>query len=129
MLVYDMVLIRVHLDNFFAGWNSIGVRTQPQPNAGDANGAFYSPISLKARNQSRSTAADAYYRPIAGKRKNFHLLTGQVVTKVKFGGKKRATSVDVSGIMGDYSCRLSSDFRRRLVRVAQHEQQQRSDQR
>jgi hypothetical protein len=87
------------------------------------------PISLKARNQSRSTAADAYYRPIVGKMRNFHLLTGQVVTKVRFDGKKRATSVDVSVIMGNYSCRLSSDFQTRLVRAAQHEQQQRSDQR
>jgi choline dehydrogenase-like flavoprotein len=88
----------MYSDSFFAGWNSIGLRTQPQPNAGDANGAFYSPISLKARNQSRSTAAGAYYRPIAGKRRNFHLLTGQVVKKVRFDGKKRATSVDVSAI-------------------------------
>ncbi|KAM0709303.1 hypothetical protein Q7P35_003341 [Cladosporium inversicolor] len=82
------------IHNFFAGWNSIGVKTQPQPNAGDANSAFYSPISMEARNQSRSSAADAYYRPIAQTRKNFHLLTGHVVTEIRFNGKKRATSVD-----------------------------------
>ncbi|GAB7332450.1 hypothetical protein MBLNU13_g04253t2 [Cladosporium sp. NU13] len=75
-------------------WNSIGVRTQPQPNSGDANGAFYGPISMKAHNQSRSSAADAYYRPIAGTRRNFHLLTGHTVTKIRFSGRKRATSVD-----------------------------------
>lgn len=85
-----------HADNFFAGWNSIGVRTQPQPNAGDANGAFYGPISMKARNQSRSSAADAYYRPIAETRSNLHLLTGHAFTKIQFSGRKRASSVDVS---------------------------------
>ena len=89
------------IDNFFEGWNSIGVKTQPQPNAGDANGAFYSPISMKAQNRSRSSAADAYYRPIAEKRKNFHLSTGHIVTRIQFNGKKRATSVDVSTIAGN----------------------------
>ena len=70
-------------------------KTRPA-NDGDANGAFYSSISLKAKNQSRSTAADAYYRPIAGERKNFHLLTGQTVTKIRFDAVAKATSVDVS---------------------------------
>jgi len=84
------------MHNFFRGWNSIGVHTQPQPNAGDANGAFYGPISAKAVNQSRSSASDAYYRPIAGKRNNFHLLTGQTVTKINFSQMKQATSVNVS---------------------------------
>lgn len=51
---------------------------------------------MEAQNQSRSSAADAYYRPIAEKRRNLHLLTGHVVTRVGFSGRKRATSVDVS---------------------------------
>ena len=83
------------IENFFRGWNSVGVTTQPQPNAGDANGAFYSTVSLKARNQSRSDASDAYYRPIARSRDNFHLVTGHTVTKVNFDRKKKAVSVDV----------------------------------
>lgn len=81
-------------DNFFRGWNSIGVATQPQPNAGDANGAFYSSVSLKVVNQSRSSASDAYYRPIAGKRDNFHLVTGHTVTQINFDEHKTATSVN-----------------------------------
>ncbi|KAM0716125.1 hypothetical protein Q7P37_008639 [Cladosporium fusiforme] len=79
---------------FFEGWNSIGLATQPQPNGGDANGAFYSPISMKAANQSRSSASEAYYRPIAETRVNFHLLTGHIVTKINFSGNKTATSID-----------------------------------
>jgi choline dehydrogenase-like flavoprotein len=75
------------------------VATQPQPDVGDANGAFYGPISLTAKNQSLSDASDAYYRPIAGERDNFHLLTGSTVTKINFEKKKVATSVDVSTLV------------------------------
>lgn len=84
------------VENFFAGWNAIGVATQPQPNGGDCNGVFYGAISLTAKNQSRSSASDAYYRPIAGKRSNFHLITGHLVTKINFDSKKKAVSVNVS---------------------------------
>jgi len=84
-----------HAEHFFRGWNAIGVASNPQPNAGDATGAFYSTVSLDAKNQSRSTASDAYYRPIVGKRPNFHLITGQSVTKINLDHKKRATSVNV----------------------------------
>lgn len=90
-----MVVVH-HADNFFEGWQSIGLAAQPQPNAGDANGVFYSPISMNAVNQSRSTASDGYYRPIAQTRDNFHLLTRHEVTKINFDEKKTATSVSVS---------------------------------
>jgi hypothetical protein len=83
-------------ENFFAGWNSVGVSTNPQPNNGKAIGAFYSTISADAKNQSRSTASDAYYRPIAGVRRNFHLLTGCLVAKINFSKSRRAVGVDVS---------------------------------
>jgi hypothetical protein len=84
--------------HFFRGWNAIGVASNPQPNAGNATGAFYSTVSLDAKNQSRSTASDAYYRPIVGKRPNFHLITGQSVTKINLNHKRRATSVNVGRI-------------------------------
>lgn len=83
-------------ENFFAGWNGVGVSTNPQPNNGKAIGAFYSTISAYAKNQSRSTASDADYRPIAGVRRNFHLLTGCLVAKVNFSKGRRAVGVDVS---------------------------------
>ncbi|KAK4552241.1 hypothetical protein LTR86_010595 [Recurvomyces mirabilis] len=82
------------MKNFFRGWNAIGVATQIEPNGGDANGAFYGPISAKARNQSRDSASEAYYRPIAGRRDNFHLIISHVVTKINFDQHKRATSVN-----------------------------------
>ena len=82
--------------NFFAGWKSIGVAVNPQPNDGEATGAFYSTISAYAKNQSRAHASNAYYRPIAGVRRNLHLITGHSVSKINFSKGNRAVSVDVS---------------------------------
>ncbi|KAG9587732.1 alcohol oxidase, partial [Aureobasidium melanogenum] len=82
------------IKNFFAGWNSIGIAINPQPNNGEATGAFYSTISAYAKNQSRSHASNAYYRPIANVRKNLHLVTGHLVTKINFDQELRAVSVD-----------------------------------
>ncbi|KAK5152317.1 hypothetical protein LTR04_006461 [Oleoguttula sp. CCFEE 6159] len=85
--------------NFFSGWNGIGVASNPQPNVGDANGAFYSTLSLDFKNQSRSSASTAYYRPMIGKRPNYHLVAGQSVTKILFSKKTmRATSVNVGQV-------------------------------
>ncbi|KAI7264019.1 GMC oxidoreductase [Hortaea werneckii] len=79
--------------NFFRGWNAIGLLTQPQPNAGDANGVIYGPLSLNAKNQSRSSASRAYYRPIARKRGNLHLIVGHAASKIHFD-RITARSVD-----------------------------------
>ncbi|KAG9689864.1 alcohol oxidase, partial [Aureobasidium melanogenum] len=82
------------IKKFSAGWNSIGIAINPQPNEGDATGAFYSTISAYAKNQSRSHASNAYYRPIANVRKNLHLVTGHLVTKINFDQDLKAVSVD-----------------------------------
>ncbi|KAK6000419.1 hypothetical protein QM012_003665 [Aureobasidium pullulans] len=82
------------IKNFFAGWKSIGVAINSQPNDGEATGAFYSTISAYAKDQSRSHASNAYYRPIANVRKNLHLVTGHLVTKINFDQELRAVSVD-----------------------------------
>ncbi|KAI7243926.1 GMC oxidoreductase [Hortaea werneckii] len=79
--------------NFFQGWNAIGLLTQPQPNAGDANGVIYGPLSLNAKNQSRSSASRAYYRPIARERGNLHLIVGHAASKIHFD-RFTARSVD-----------------------------------
>lgn len=80
------------LDNFIEGWNAVGLDTQPQPSGGDANGVFFGPVSIKGRNQSRDSASTAYYRP-AAQRKNLHLITGSLVSKINFD-RKIACSVD-----------------------------------
>ncbi|OTA22721.1 hypothetical protein BTJ68_13419 [Hortaea werneckii EXF-2000] len=79
--------------NFFQGWNAIGLLTQPQPNAGDANDVIYGPLSLNAKNQSRSSASRAYYRPIARERGNLHLIVGHAASKIHFD-RFTARSVD-----------------------------------
>lgn len=81
------------IEYFFRAWNSIGVASNPQPNDGNPNGALYSPLSLDFKNQSRSSASSAYYRPLVDKRQNYHLITRQAVTKIILNGKMTATSV------------------------------------
>ncbi|KAI9780602.1 MAG: hypothetical protein M1816_002798 [Peltula sp. TS41687] len=82
------------LDYFYRAWASIGVALNPQPNAGDPNGAIYSSLSLDFKNQSRSTSSTAHYRPFIGERPNYHLVTGQKVVKISLNRKgTRATSV------------------------------------
>lgn len=83
------------LEYFFSAWNSIGVPSNPQPNNGRALDAFYSPLSLTAWNQSRSSSDTAHYRPIADKRPNFHLLALHSVSKVMINKDKEATGVQV----------------------------------
>jgi choline dehydrogenase-like flavoprotein len=95
----DRIKADLRVANFFAGWNSIGVAINPQPNNGEATGAFYSTISAYARNQSRAHASNAYYRPIAGVRRNLHLITGHTVSKINFSKGVRAVSVDVSSAL------------------------------
>ena len=83
-------------ENFFRGWNAIGVQSNPQPNDGQPNGAFYGTLHLDSQNQSRSSASTAHYRRVIEKRRNYHLITGQSVTKILLDEKnKRATSVQV----------------------------------
>ncbi|KEQ75289.1 alcohol oxidase [Aureobasidium namibiae CBS 147.97] len=92
------------IENFYAGWKSIGVAINPQPNNGEATGAFYSTMSAYAKNQSRAHASNAYYRPIAGARRNLHLIAGHSVSKINFGEKNRAVSVDfMSGTTNETS--------------------------
>lgn len=75
------------------------MRSNPQPNDGDANGAFYAPLSLTFWNQSRCSSSTAHYRPIVDKRPNFHLIANQSVAKILIDQKsKQATGVQVSQI-------------------------------
>jgi hypothetical protein len=110
-------LLSPFLANFFAGWKSIGVAVNPQPNDGEATGAFYSTISAYAKNQSRAHASNAYYRPIAGVRRNLHLITGHSVSKTNFDKDIRAVSVDVSVTLLSF-LRLLTLW---LVHVEKHE--------
>ncbi|GAB7358183.1 hypothetical protein MBLNU230_g0337t1 [Neophaeotheca triangularis] len=82
------------LDFFYRAWNSIGLANQSNPQAGNANGALYSPLHYNAANQSRSSAADAHYRFVGGLRDNYHIVTGSAVSKIKFDENKVATSVE-----------------------------------
>lgn len=55
------------------------------PNSGVGSGAFLSPSSMSAENQSRSDSRVAYLDPVIG-RTNLHLATEQMVTRLLLQG-------------------------------------------
>lgn len=61
--------------------NYLGVPTEFDPNSGNSAGAAFVPTDLDPHNQTRSDARRAYFDPYAS-RKNFHVITGQHVTRV-----------------------------------------------
>lgn len=67
--------------NLFAGLNHLGVPTEFDPNDGSSAGAAFVPTDLDPKNQTRSDARRAYFDPFRN-RQNFHVITGQHVTRV-----------------------------------------------
>lgn len=65
--------------------NLLGLPTQFDPNDGTSAGPAFVPTDLDPNNQTRSDARRAYYDPYAG-RSNFHVITGQHVTRILVDG-------------------------------------------
>ncbi|KAI4189023.1 MAG: hypothetical protein LQ346_005190 [Caloplaca aetnensis] len=71
--------------NLFAALNYLGIPTQFDPNDGSSAGAAFVPTDLDPRNQTRSDARRTYYDPYVS-RPNFHVITGQHVTRILIEG-------------------------------------------
>ena len=71
--------------NLFEGLNYLGVPTEFDPNDGTSAGAAFVPTDLDPNNQTRSDARRTYYDPYAT-RENFHVITGQHVTRIILDG-------------------------------------------
>ncbi|KAI9821656.1 MAG: hypothetical protein M1827_002237 [Pycnora praestabilis] len=67
--------------NFFDALNLLGVPTAYDPNDGTSAGASFIPTDLDPKNQTRSDARITYYDPYVSRR-NYHVITGQHVTRV-----------------------------------------------
>jgi hypothetical protein len=67
--------------NFFEALNMLGVPTEFDPQGGTTAGAAFCPGDINPKNQTRCDARRAYYDPYVG-RQNFHVITGQHVTRV-----------------------------------------------
>ena len=79
--------------NLFNALNILGVPTQFDPNDGTTAGAALIPTDLDPNNQTRSDARRAYYDPYAT-RSNFHVITGQHVTRVLIEGVQGVTQTN-----------------------------------
>lgn len=71
--------------NLFAALNYLGVPTQFDPNDGSSAGAAFIPTDLDPNNQTRSDARRTYFDPYIS-RPNFHVMTGQHVTRILIEG-------------------------------------------
>ena len=71
--------------NLFAALNYLGVPTEFDPNDGSSAGAAFVPTDLDPINQTRSDARRTYFDPYLS-RPNFHVITGQHVTRVLVDG-------------------------------------------
>lgn len=73
--------------------NYLGVPTQFDPNDGSSAGAAFVPSDLDPINQTRSDARRTYYDPYVA-RPNFHVITGQHVTRILIEGVESNSVVD-----------------------------------
>lgn len=65
--------------------NLLGLPTQYDPNDGTSAGPAFVPTDIDPNNQTRSDARRAYYDPYVH-RSNFHVITGQHVTRLLIDG-------------------------------------------
>ncbi|KAL2262107.1 hypothetical protein VTK26DRAFT_2468 [Humicola hyalothermophila] len=91
--VYGNGPLHVHISDFqypdiAVFWDTLkntpGLPVPPSANAGFGPGAFWSPHTIDAHTQTRTTARSAYYDPINATRPNLHLVTGQIATEILF---------------------------------------------
>ncbi|KAJ6579513.1 alcohol oxidase [Mycena vulgaris] len=68
---------------FVKAWNILNQHTNSNPWGGDASGLYSCRRSVSYKSGTRTTAASAYYTPIAS-RDNLKLLTGAQVTRILF---------------------------------------------
>ncbi|KAL3418008.1 GMC oxidoreductase [Phlyctema vagabunda] len=78
--------------NFINALKELSVKILTDSMGGDAAGGYWFTLSLKAKDQTRSSAR-GFYKP---ERPNFHLLTDYQVTKVLF--QRRKSKVVASGV-------------------------------
>ena len=71
--------------NLFAAMNELGLQTQFDPNDGTSAGPAFVPTDLDPDNQTRSDARRTYFDPYVD-RSNFHVVTGQYVTRIIIEG-------------------------------------------
>lgn len=83
----------IALVNLFAGMNLLGLPTQFDPNDGTSAGPAFVPTDLDPNNQTRSDARRTYFDPYVT-RSNFHVITGQHVTRVLIEGTGGNGEVD-----------------------------------
>lgn len=82
------------------GWKSLGLNPLQDLTSGSLIGNQYSPMAIRANDQSRATSESFLDASIASGRQNVFIFTKSLAKKVNFDNQKKATSVvaDSNGI-------------------------------
>ena len=96
------------LVNLFAAMNNLGLPTQFDPNDGTSAGPALVPTDLDPNNQTRSDARRTYFDPYVT-RDNFHVITGQHVTRILIEGVGNNSQVSNPMSGGDQNGEGGSD--------------------
>lgn len=99
----SLELIRT-LENIVAATNELSINIPDDQASGNAIGGYYCPHNLDPFSVTRSSAEEAYYTS-AVVRSNFHLITGQQVTKILTS--KANASVKAIGV--EYAASATAD--------------------
>ena len=97
---FDIALQLTVLVNLFAGMNLPGLPTQFDPNDGTSAGLAFVPTDLDPNNQTRSDARRTYFDPYVS-RSNFHIITGQHVTRILIDGVGSNNAVSTPAAEGN----------------------------
>ena len=81
-----------YIANLFAAHNALGIPTQFDVNEGTSAGPAFTPQDIDPQNQTRCDARRAYFDPYVA-RDNFHVVTGQHVTRIILEGVANNTEV------------------------------------
>ena len=81
--------------------NLLGLQTQFDPNDGTSAGPALVPTDIDPNNQTRSDARRTYYDPYVNVRDNFHVITGQHVTRILIEGVGSNDAVSNPTTAGD----------------------------
>ena len=94
--------------NLFTAMNNLGLPTQFDPNDGTSAGPALVPTDLDPNNQTRSDARRTYFDPYVS-RDNFHVITGQHVTRILIEGVGNNSQVSNPMSGGDQNGEGGSD--------------------
>ena len=93
--IFEQCALILHVENLINATKEYGIVIPDDQASGNAYGGYFCPHNLDPVNITRSSADEAYYDS-ASARQNFHVITGNQVTRIL--SKKTDGAVKVTGV-------------------------------